>query len=137
VDTASALGFCAVKLLFIVVQREDLVPLLDALTAAQFRATAMGGRGGLLRVGSVTVLVGVDGTLVPEVFAIVKRVCRRRVRTAFPLTIEPGVLSLPHTVGVEIGGAVAFVLKVARFVRIQGVTTEPMRASRMPHVGRR
>jgi uncharacterized protein YaaQ len=136
-DPATALGFCPVKLLFIVVQREDLVPLLDALTAAQFRATAMGSRGGLLRVGSVTVLVGVDGTLVPEVFAIVKRVCRRRVRTAFPLTIEPGVLSLPHTVGIEIGGAVAFVLKVVRFVRIQGAPTEPTRTSRTPHVGRR
>jgi uncharacterized protein YaaQ len=82
-------------------------------------------------------MVGVDGTLVPEVFAIVKRVARRRVRAAFPLTIEPGVLSLPHPVSVEVGGAVAFVLKISRFVRIQGEPAEPARTSRMPHFSRR
>jgi uncharacterized protein YaaQ len=126
-----------VKLLFIVIQRDDLGALLDALAAAQFRATVIGSRGGLLTVGSVTIMIGVDGSLVSEVFAIVKRVCRRRVRAAFPLAIEPGVLSLPHPVSVEVGGAVAFVLKVARFVRIQGAPAEPVRPSRMPHLGRR
>ncbi len=136
-DAAPALRCVAVKLLLIVIQREDLNALLDALTAAQFRATVIGSRGGLLQVGSVTVMIGVDGSLVSEVFAIVKRVARRRVRAAFPLTIEPGVLSLPHPVSVEIGGAVAFVLKVSRFVRIQGMPAGPARASRMPHHGRR
>lgn len=125
------------KLLLIVIQREDLSALLDALSAAQFRATVIGSRGGLLHVGSVTVMIGVDGTLVPEVFAIVKRVARRRVRAAFPLTIEPGVLSLPHPVSVEVGGAVAFVLKISRFVRIQGEPVEPARTSRVPHISRR
>jgi uncharacterized protein YaaQ len=136
-DAAPAHGCITVKLLLIVVQREDLSALLDALTAAQFRATVIGSRGGLLQVGSVTVMIGVDATLVAEVFAIVKRIARRRVRAAFPLTIEPGVLSLPQPVSIEVGGAVAFVLKVSRFVRIQGEPAEPARTSRLPYFSRR
>jgi uncharacterized protein YaaQ len=136
-DAATAHWGVSVRLLFIVIHRDYLSALLDALTAAQFRATVIGSRGGLLQVGSVTVMIGVDRTLVSEVFAIVTRVCRRRVRAAFPLTIEPGVLSLPQPVSIEVGGAVVFILKVSRFVRIQGVPAEPARPHRVLHLGRR
>ncbi len=116
------------KLILAVIQRDDLAELLTALTGAGFRATVIGSRGGFLRVGSVTVMVGVDRTLVPEVFAIIKRVCRHRVRPSLPMVpaIEPGVMTMPYPVEIEIGGAVCFTLKVARFVRIQGT---PVRQS--------
>lgn len=116
------LGRHVMKLIIAVVQREDLAELLTALTGAGFRATVIGSRGGFLRIGSITVMIGVDGTLVPEVFAIIKRVCRHRVRPSLPLVpaIEPGVMTMPYPVEVEIGGAVCFTLKVTRFIRIQG-----------------
>lgn len=112
------------KLILAVVQRDDLAELLMALTGAGFRATVIGSRGGFLRIGSVTVMIGVDGALVSAVFAIIKRVCRHRVRPSLPLVpaIEPGVMTMPYPVEVEIGGAVCFTLNVTRFVRIQGKT---------------
>jgi len=111
-----------VRLIFAVVQRGDVPELLAALIGAGFRVTVIRSRGGFLRVGSVTVMIGVDGSLAPDVFTIIKRVCRHRVRPSFPMvpTIEPGILTMPYPVEVEVGGAVCFTLKVARFVRIQG-----------------
>jgi len=111
-----------VRLIFAVVQRGDLPELLKALTGAGIRVTVIRSRGGFLRVGSVTVMIGVDGSLVPEVFAIIKRVCRHRIRPSLPMfpTMEPGMLVMPYPIEVEVGGAVCFTLKVARFVRIQG-----------------
>jgi uncharacterized protein YaaQ len=113
------------RLIFAVVQRADLAPLLRALTSEGFRATVIRSRGGLLRVGSVTVMTGVDGSLVPEVFAIITRICRHRVRPSLPLipAIQPGVMTMPYPIEVEVGGAVCFTLKVSRFVRIQGQPT--------------
>ncbi len=113
------------RLIFAVVQRGDLPELLKTLTGAGFRVTVIRSRGGFLRVGSVTVMIGVDGSLVPEVFAIIKRVCRHRVRPSLPMVpaMEPGMLTMPYPVEVEVGGAVCFTLKVARFVRIQGHAT--------------
>ncbi|MDQ2784818.1 MAG: cyclic-di-AMP receptor [Chloroflexota bacterium] len=110
------------RLIFAVVQRGDLPELLKALTGAGFRVTVIRSRGGFLRIGSVTVMIGADGSLVPEVFAIIKRICRHRVRPSLPMvtTIEPGIMTMPYPVEVEVGGAVCFTLKVARFVRIQG-----------------
>lgn len=126
------------KLLLIVVQREDLPELLDALIAAQFRATVIGSRGGFLSVGSVTVMIGVDATLVDEVTAIVRRVCRHRVRASLPLvpTIEPGMLTMPVPGEVAAGGAVCFTLSVARFVRIEGTPAEPPKPTRLARVAR-
>ncbi len=110
------------RLIFAIVQRDDLPELLKALTGAGFRVTVIRSRGGFLRVGSVTVMVGVDGSLVPEVFAIIKRICRHRVRLSLPMfpAIGPGIMTMSYPVKVEVGGAVCFTLKVARFVRIQG-----------------
>ena len=120
--TGPTIGCDLVRLIFAVVQRGDLPALLAALTGAGFRVTVIRSRGGFLRVGSVTVMVGADGSLVPEVFAIIKRVCRHRVRPSLPMVpaIEPGVLTMPYMVEIEVGGAVCFTLKVARYVRIQG-----------------
>lgn len=110
------------RLIFAVVQRGDLPELLKALTGAGFRVTVIRSRGGFLRIGSVTVMIGADGSLVPEVFTIIKRICRHRVRPSLPMfpAIEPGIMTMPYPVEVEVGGAVCFTLKVARFVRIQG-----------------
>jgi uncharacterized protein YaaQ len=121
----ATIGRDIVRLIFAVVQRGDLAPLLRALIAAGFRATVIRSRGGFLRVGSVTVMIGVDGSLVPEVFAIIKRICRHRVRPSLPMVpaIEPGIMTMPYPVEVEVGGAVCFTLKVARYVRIQGQTS--------------
>jgi len=111
-----------VRLIFAVVQRGDLPKLLAELTGAGFRVTVIRSRGGFLRIGSVTVMVGADGSLVPEVFAIIKRVCRHRVRPSLPMVpaIEPGIMTMPYPVEIEVGGAVCFTLKVARYIRIQG-----------------
>ncbi len=120
--TGAAIGRALVRLIFAVVQRGDLSELLRALIGAGFRATVIRSHGGFLRVGSVTVMIGVDGSLVPDVFAIIKRVCRHRIRPSLPMVpaIEPGIMTMPYPVEVEVGGAVCFTLKVSRFVRIQG-----------------
>ncbi len=124
------------KLVLAVIAPEDLAALLDALATAGFRATVIRSRG-ILRAGA-TVMIGVDGSLLDELFALIGRVCRQRVRPAMPLVpnIGPGMLSMHYPLmEVETGGAVCLVLKVARFVRIEGQPAAPR--SRRPRTPRR
>lgn len=114
------------KLLLAVVGQEDLAELLAALATAGFRATVIQSRG-LLRT-SVTVMIGLDGSLLPELLALITRVCRHRVRSSMPMVpnVGPGALSMHYPlVEMEVGGAVCFVLKIARFVRIEGTAAAP------------
>jgi uncharacterized protein YaaQ len=54
------------------------------------------------------------------VLGILRRTCRRRTQVAVPYSpaLEPGLLYMPENFEVEVGGAVVFVIDVARFERL-------------------
>lgn len=107
------------KLVIAIVQDYDTDPLLRAVAAAGLRATRIASTGGFLRLGNTTVLLGVEDGDVRRCMEVLRRSCRSRVEELpAPMVDEMGMLGAGTCTAVTIGGAVAFVLPVDRFVRI-------------------
>jgi uncharacterized protein YaaQ len=108
------------KLVVAIVQDEDTPALTDALVAAGYRFTKISTTGSFLRTGNTSLLIGVDEDEVPGVMAVLRRTCRRRTQVAVPYSpaLEPGLLYMPENFEVEVGGAVVFIIDVARFERL-------------------
>ena len=109
-----------VKLIVAVVHNEDARALIDALLAAEYRATWLHSTGGFLKQSNATILLGVDEAKVDEVVALVRQQCHSRTQTVSPMMpiMEPGEFFMPYPLEVEVGGAVVFVVPVDRFERI-------------------
>lgn len=107
------------KLILAVVHRDDADKLIDALTAADYRATVISTTGGFLKEGNATIFMGVDEKEVDRILSIVRENCESRTQYVNPLppVMEPGELYMPYPVEVQVGGATVFVLKVDRYVR--------------------
>jgi len=108
------------KLIIAIVQDEDTPALTEALVSNGHRFTKVSTTGSFLRTGNTSLLIGVEDELVPPVMAILRRTCRRRTQVAVPYSpaLEPGLLYMPENFEVEVGGAVVFVIDVARFERL-------------------
>lgn len=107
------------KLIVAIVQAYDTDPLLRNVTGAGFRVTRIQSTGGFLRAGNSTVIIGVEDERVRECLELIQASSRSRVEVV-PDELEAELYELTgadvHTVAV--GGAVVFVLPVARFERI-------------------
>lgn len=108
------------KLIFAIVQDEDVDNFVDALVAEGFRVTRIGSTGSFLRMGNSSLMIGVEDHQVPYVMAIARRTCRRRKQMAVPYSpaLEPGLLYMPENFEVEVGGAVLLVHNVEHFERV-------------------
>ena len=108
------------KLIFAIVQDEDVDNLVDALVAEQFRVTRIGSSGSFLRMGNTSFMIGVEDHQTAQVISIIRRVCSRRKQMAVPYSpaLEPGLLYMPENFEVEVGGAVIFTHNVVRFERL-------------------
>jgi uncharacterized protein YaaQ len=108
------------KLVIAIVSTADLDELLRRMAERGYRATVVDQRGGFLRGGNVTLLVGVQEALVADVMRLIAKVCRSRlsyVNPAMPL-VEPGEFFVSQPVAAHEGGAVCFVLNIERYERI-------------------
>lgn len=107
------------KLIVAIVQAYDTDPLLKNVTGAGFRVTRILSTGGFLRAGNSTVLIGVEDDRVRECLELIRSSSRSRVEVV-PDDLEAELFELTgadvHTVAV--GGAVVFILPIARFERI-------------------
>lgn len=108
------------KLIVAIVQDEDTGALTEALISAGHRFTKVSTTGSFLRTGNTSLLIGVEDHAVAAVMGILRRTCRRRTQVAVPYSpaLEPGLLYMPENFEVEVGGAVVFVIDVARFERL-------------------
>jgi uncharacterized protein YaaQ len=108
------------KLLVIIVTDPDADGLIRALVERGHAATKIGSTGGFLRRGNTTLLSGVAAEDVEGVIELVREVCPLRTELLTlgltPFTGELPVAGAP--VEVRAGGAVIFVLNVARFERV-------------------
>ena len=107
------------KLVIGIVNSDDVNELLSEITKASFQATKLSTSGGFLKMGNVTVLVGVEDERVDEVIEIFKECCSRRkqmVSTTPPFMGEGFLSATP--VEVTIGGATLFVVDVEQFMKI-------------------
>lgn len=107
------------KMVMAIVHGDDAGGLVNALTEKNYRATRINTAGGFLKESNATILVGVEDDKVNDVLAIVRTNCQARTQLINPLppVMEPGEFYMPYPVEVQIGGAICFVLDVARFER--------------------
>jgi uncharacterized protein YaaQ len=101
-------------LMLAVVQPEDAEAATQALAEAGLRVTRVSSLGGFLRVGNVTLLVGLDRSHVSHVIQLLTDNCKRRT---FYVNAAPMVdfrAGYPVPVETIIGGAHIFVMSVER-----------------------
>lgn len=107
------------KLVIGIINNDDANDLLSEITKASFQATKLSTSGGFLKMGNVTVLVGVEDEKVDDVVEIFKACCSRRTQmipTAPPYLGEGFVSAAP--VQVTIGGATLFIVDVDKMIKL-------------------
>ena len=107
------------KLVIGIINSDDANDLLAEITKASFQATKLSTSGGFLKMGNVTVLVGVEDDKVQEVVEIFKACCSRRTQmipTAPPYLGEGFISAAP--VQVTIGGATLFIIDLEEMIKL-------------------
>ncbi len=107
------------KLVIGIINSDDANDLLAEITKASFQATKLSTSGGFLKMGNVTVLVGVEDDKVQEVVDIFKTCCSRRTQmipTAPPYLGEGFISAAP--VQVTIGGATLFIIDLEEMIKL-------------------
>ena len=108
------------KLVIGIVNNDDAGHLLAEITKASLQATKLSTSGGFLKMGNVTVLVGVEDEQVDQVVEIFRSCCSRRTQmisaTSHTFLGDGFVTAAP--VEVTIGGATLFVLDVDNLIKL-------------------
>ncbi len=107
------------KLVIGIINNDDANDLLAEITKASFQATKLSTSGGFLKMGNVTVLVGVEDDKVEQVVEIFKACCSRRTQmipTTPPFLGEGFISASP--VEVTIGGATLFIVDVDKMIKL-------------------
>ena len=110
------------KMVIAVVQDEDSIDLVDALTEKKFRVTKLATTGGFLKSGNTTLMIGAEDEKIEEIVSIIKNTCKKRDEVVTPITQAPysgdtGVY-MQYPINVKVGGATVFVIDVDRFIQI-------------------
>lgn len=102
------------KLVFAIVNSEDASSVSLELTKKGYIVTKLSTRGGFLKVGNTTFLIGVEEHQVDDVIATIRDYSSKREQTVPNLTAMGGE-ALPTTVRVTVGGATIFVTDAERY----------------------
>lgn len=108
------------KLVLAIVQDDDALDLVDAITEEGFMVTKLATTGGFLKAGNTTLMIGVEKEKVQGVIDIVEEVCKKRkelIATPGPITGNADMY-MSYPIEVEVGGATVFVIDVDQFVKI-------------------
>ena len=87
------------KLLFVIISKEDVDQVISGLNKEGFRATKIASSGGFLKKKNVTLMIGVQEDQMKAVIDIVKGICHERQT-------------------VEVGGAIIFAVDVSHYEKI-------------------
>ncbi|MBS5939988.1 hypothetical protein E5347_16275 [Clostridium sartagoforme] len=108
------------KLVIAMVQDDDAMDLVDAITEAGFRVTKLATTGGFLKSGNTTLMIGVEADKVQKVIDVVEDVCKTRkqiITTPTPITGNVDMF-MSYPIEIEVGGATIFVIDVDQFIKI-------------------
>ena len=110
------------KLVIAIVEDENSINLIDALTDGEYRVTKLATTGGFLKSGNTTLLVGVEEDRVNDVVGIIKNVCKKRKEIRSTPTAmngaESAIMHHHYPIQVSVGGATVFVIDVDKFIKI-------------------
>lgn len=101
------------KLLFAVVQNDDVKRLTKSLVKHEISVTRISSTGGFLSGGNTTLMIGVEEDRLQETLAIIKNESsRREALTAASCVVPGGSTDCLHTpLRVTVGGATVFVVE--------------------------
>jgi CPA1 family monovalent cation:H+ antiporter len=103
------------RLMTAMVQDEDSENAVQALAKLGFSVTRLPSRGGFLRRGNVTLIVGMAAGREEAAVRALKNSCRQRVE--FVNSLFPGSnLSMPRSIEIKVGGATVFVFEVEHYI---------------------
>ena len=106
------------KMIIAILNSDDAPTVIQQLMKAKYSVTKLSTTGGFLRVGNVTILIGVDEDKVQAVIDIISHYSKSR-KQIIPTTAEAGINFYPTMpVEVVVGGATVFVLDVERFEKL-------------------
>ncbi len=108
------------KLVCMIMEESDADRVVRSLVRQGYPATRIGGTGGFLRRGNVTILSGVGDDEVDAVIGAVRLECPARTEILAPGSVtawEELGLPVSAPLQVRVGGAIIFVLPVDRFER--------------------
>jgi uncharacterized protein YaaQ len=107
------------KFIVSVVNKDDIWPLVDALVTNGYGVTTFNTAGGFLRKENMTLFTSVEDEQVDDVIRLIQDNCHTRIEHvgSLPPVMESGELYILATEEVKVGGAVIFVLDVARFLK--------------------
>lgn len=113
-------GGAAMKLLFAIVQRDDVRNLTKELVQHNLSVTRISSSGGVLRGGNTTLMIGVEEDRLPEALNIIKTSSSRREVLTTASYALPGVTadSLHSPVLITVGGATVFVVDVEQYYKL-------------------
>ena len=111
------------KLLFVIISKEDVDQVTSALNKEGYRATKIASSGGFLKRKNVTLMIGIEEEKMDDVIDIVKGICHERqtVEVNMPIFFPNGMneasfSGYPETV--EVGGAIIFAVDVSHYEKI-------------------
>ena len=108
------------KLVVAIVQDDDAIDLVEAITEEGFRVTKLATTGGFLKAGNTTLIIGVEKEKVKNVIDLVEDICKKRkemIATPAPMTGNADMY-MSYPIEIEAGGATVFVIDVDQFHKI-------------------
>lgn len=107
------------KLVVTIVHDRDKNRITEKLLRNGFKFTKVASTGGFLREGNVTLFIGVEDEELDRLMELIDESCKTREQfvNVLPPDASPVGAFMPNPVKVQVGGAVVFVVDVARFER--------------------
>lgn len=102
------------KMLVVIVQDNDLAPLLGSLNKNGFSVTKLASTGGFLRTGNTTLLIGTQDERVDSALHCIEATCKSRTMLTHD-QVHSDVPDVTMNMEVVVGGATVFILDVAQF----------------------
>jgi uncharacterized protein YaaQ len=103
------------RLMTAIVQEQDAENAVQSLTKLRYAVTRIPSRGGFIRRGNVTLIVGMPAGLEEAAIRILRNSCQRRVEFVQPPFQSPR-FPLPPPIEVSVGGATVFVFEVESYM---------------------
>ena len=107
------------KLLFVIISKEDVDQVISGLNKEGFRATKIASSGGFLKKKSTTLMLGVDDARVSEAIAIIKKMSGQREQLVYTPPTMAGnccpTVNMTVPMNMKVGGSTVFVLNVENF----------------------
>ncbi len=104
------------KMVIAIINYDDSQEVMGSLIKSGFSITKLPASGGLLKTGSVTMLIGLDESRLDECLQIIKEHSSTR-KQIIPTGLDSGLFPTAP-VEIDVGGATVFVINVERYEKL-------------------